>query len=234
MVHEPYSPLSLPRSRLFPATLALVLAGLAALLAACAGAPLPPTPTLAPTLAPTLTPTTATTASPTPCAPAPVVVPTLPAEIPRYTDLDPSTHLHMTGSYQVIDVDSYRLEVTGLVDHPLSLSYDNLRCMPKVEKRAKLVCLGFFEDEAVWAGASLVSVLDLAGVQASAAEIEMTSADGYSNHLTLGQAYRPGNFLAYEWEGESLPILHGFPVRAVFPGEYGAMWVKWLIKIEVR
>jgi sulfane dehydrogenase subunit SoxC len=40
-------------------------------------------------------------------------------------------------------------------------------------------------------------------------------------------------FLAYEWEGKALPALHGFPVRAVFPGLEGNQWVKWLTKIEV-
>jgi DMSO/TMAO reductase YedYZ molybdopterin-dependent catalytic subunit len=55
-----------------------------------------------------------------------------------------------------------------------------------------------------------VHILDLAGVQAAATEIEMTSADGYANTLALDQALRESNFLAYEWEAEPLPILHGF------------------------
>ena len=41
------------------------------------------------------------------------------------------------------------------------------------------------------------------------------------------------DFLAYEWEGEPVPILHGFPVRAVFPSLNGNKWVKWLIGIDV-
>jgi DMSO/TMAO reductase YedYZ molybdopterin-dependent catalytic subunit len=42
------------------------------------------------------------------------------------------------------------------------------------------------------------------------------------------------SFLAYELRGEPVPILHGFPVRAAFPGQPGFYWVKWLVKIEVR
>ena len=41
-------------------------------------------------------------------------------------------------------------------------------------------------------------------------------------------------FLAYELRGEPVPILHGFPVRAAFPGLPGFYWVKWLVKIEVK
>jgi DMSO/TMAO reductase YedYZ molybdopterin-dependent catalytic subunit len=40
-------------------------------------------------------------------------------------------------------------------------------------------------------------------------------------------------FLAYEWEQQPVPIIHGFPIRAAFPGLLGANWVKWLVKIEV-
>jgi sulfane dehydrogenase subunit SoxC len=46
-------------------------------------------------------------------------------------------------------------------------------------------------------------------------------------------AMKPGNFLAYEWEGHALPRLHGFPIRAVLPGLEGNQWVKWIVGIEV-
>ena len=108
-----------------------------------------------------------------------------------------------------------------------------LRCMPRIEKHAKLVCLGFFEDEATWAGASLTYILNLAGVQEGATRLFMTSADGYENNLTLEQARRESNFLAYEWEGEPLPVSHGFPVRAALTNNIGGEWVKWLVEIDV-
>ena len=169
---------------------------------------------------------------PTPCPLTAVVVPTVPAEIPGYTELDPSTDLHMTGSWQEIELEAYRLEITGKVDRPLSLTYDELRCMPKVERRLVLVCPGFFEDTATWAGASLQRVLELARVQLGVKRIKMRSADGYAVTVEWDEIPEDG-FLAYEWEDEPLPILHGFPVRAVFPEVYGNKWVKWLVEIEV-
>ena len=168
----------------------------------------------------------------TPCALPPVVVPTVPAEIPGYTALDEATGLHMTGSVQQIDIETYRLTITGTVDHPLELSYDDLRCMSKVEQRCTLVCPGFFQDEATWAGAPLREVLERAGLPPEASGLRLTSADGYSVFVPLDDVLDDG-FLAYEWEGEPLPILHGFPVRAVFPSLDGGKWVKWLIEIEV-
>jgi DMSO/TMAO reductase YedYZ molybdopterin-dependent catalytic subunit len=140
----------------------------------------------------------------------------------------------MTGHPQDIDLESYRLEVTGNVDNPLSLTYDDLRCLPKVEVEATLVCPGFFEDEATWAGVPIQEVLALAGVQEGAAELRLVGADRYAASVPITVALSETSILAYEWEGEPLPILHGFPVRAAFPGQQGSKWVKWLLKVEVH
>ena len=169
----------------------------------------------------------------TPCAVPTIVVPTVPPTIPGYAQLDETTGLHVTGKAQKIDLESYRLEVTGKVKHPLKLSYDDLRCMPRIEARPTLICPGFFADTATWAGTPLKSVLELAGVQEKASGIRLISADGYSAPVPLSEALSDKNFLAYAWEGKPLPILHGFPVRAVFPELDGDTWMKWLVKIEV-
>ncbi|HVN96396.1 MAG TPA: molybdopterin-dependent oxidoreductase [Syntrophorhabdaceae bacterium] len=167
------------------------------------------------------------------CVVPPLVMPPTPAKIPEYAELDTTTGLHVTGTMQQIDLTTYRLEVTGTVDSPLKLAYDELRCMPRIEARLKLVCPEFFEDTATWAGASLKSVLQMAKVKTGATGIRLFGADGYSVMVPINAAMSDGTFLAYEWEGKALPALHGFPLRAVFPGSEGLEWVKWLIKIEV-
>jgi DMSO/TMAO reductase YedYZ molybdopterin-dependent catalytic subunit len=169
----------------------------------------------------------------TACVLTPVLAPTRPAQTPGYAELDETTGLHITGEAVEIDLADYRLEVTGKVDHPLSLTYDDLRCMTKIERRPELVCPGFFEDHATWAGVPLSEVLEQADVQPGAAGLRLVGADGYSALATVEMATSGKSFLAYEWEGEPLPILHSFPVRAVFPGHAGSSWVKWLIRIEV-
>lgn len=169
-----------------------------------------------------------------PCTLSPIVVPVLPDKIPGYTELDPETQLHVTGTAQVIDVHSYALEVTGKVSQPLNLKYDDLRCMPTIEARPTLVCPGFFVDTATWAGASLKHVLELADVQEGASHIRLVSADGYTTLVTMEKALSGKNYLAYELAGEPIPIIHGFPIRAVFPDMQGNKWVKWLVGIEVQ
>ena len=167
-----------------------------------------------------------------PCVLPTVIAPT-PAATPGNAELDSSTGLHYTGSVQTIDLATYRLVIDGLVDHPLKLSYDDLRCMPKIEVLTTIVCKGNFDDTAVWAGASLKYVLELAGIQPQAANIRLVGADGYNASVTREDAMSGKAFLAYEWEKQPVPIIHGFPVRAAFPGLLGANWVKWLLKIEV-
>jgi DMSO/TMAO reductase YedYZ molybdopterin-dependent catalytic subunit len=203
--------------------------------AACVPAQPPtatPTPSPTPTRLPTATIAPAVPGSVIQCALPTVIAPT-PAATPNYAGLDPSTGLHYTGSAQIIDLASYRLEIDGLVDYPLKLSYDDLRCMPKIEVQTTIVCIGNFDDTDVWAGASLKYVLELAGIQPQAANIRLIGADGYSASVSREDAMSGKAFLAYEWEKQPVPIIHGFPVRAAFPGLLGANWVKWLLKIEV-
>jgi len=192
-----------------------------------------PTSTSPATQAPTNTPV-ATLPVVTPCALSPIVVPTRPAITPGYAELDPATGLHITGNAPNVDLASYHLNVIGNVDRPLSLTYDDLRCMPKITLRCTLTCPGYFQDEATWSGASLNYVLALARARPEAMGIELVSADGYSMALPLDFARSENGFLAYEWEGQPLPILHGFPVRAVLPASSGGYWVKWLTEIDVH
>ncbi len=168
------------------------------------------------------------------CKLAPFIAPTMPAKIPGITQLDETSGLHMTGSVQVIDLATYRLTVNGMVDHPLSLSLDDLRCMKKITATSDLTCYGVFSDSGTWSGVPIQAVLEKAGVQADAKMVKFTSGDDYSVKVPIEGALDEKNFLAYEMEGKPLPILHGFPLRAVFPNEPGGQWVKWLVELTVE
>jgi len=200
------------------------------ILSACTASPAPIQPTQTePALLPTLAPTISSE-----CEPRPIVKPTMPAEIPGYAQLDTSTGLHITGTAQDIDLADYQLKVTGKVDHPMTLTYDELRCLPKMTAKPVLICKGYFEDIANWSGASLKYILDQAVIQDDAKSVFLVGGDGYQAYLNIEEATREDNFLAYEWEGQPLPILHGFPVRAVMPSMLGNKWIKWLIEIRVE
>ena len=164
----------------------------------------------------------------------PFVTPTLPAQIPAIGSVDPATGLHVNATPQVVDLATYRLAVTGRVTRPLSLSYDDLRGLPKVTATPDLLCPGNFIDRTTWSGVPLKTILEMAGIEPGAKKVSMKAADDYTASLDLDDALHPENFLAYEWMSEPLPVLHGFPVRAVMPGLTGYIWVKWLVEIVVE
>jgi DMSO/TMAO reductase YedYZ molybdopterin-dependent catalytic subunit len=104
-----------------------------------------------------------------------------------------------------VDLDSYRLEVTGLVDHPLRLSYNEVRCLPKVAAHVRLECPGFFADEVDPAGVTFASVIALAGPRSGAKSVRAISVEDYSMGFTLDEIQSEDNFLAYQWEDKPLP-----------------------------
>lgn len=221
-----------PRSAL---VLLATLISIVVMASACTASKAPVEPSPAPTTTSAVsTPVQAARLS---CDLPPVVAPTAPAEIPRYVELDPVTNLHMTGTppKEPIDLATYRLKITGKVDNPVELTYDEIRCLPKVQASPLLVCPGFFEDQATWAGTPISGVLDLAGMQEGATAITFKAAsDNYRVTLSLEEARNEQNLIAYEWEGEPLPRYHGFPFRLVMPGMDGNQWIKWITEIVVE
>ena len=201
--------------------------GLAGLLAACGGKVAGTTRTSVASTETSGATTTTTTLQP-------IVVPTLPATIPGYGQVDPATGLHVQGTPKVVDVASYRLKVDGKVANSLSLSYGDIRRLPKVTATPELICPGVFTDTATWSGASLKTILEMAGVASDATQIRVNGADGHYSYLDLKYALVPENFLAYELRGQTMPVLQGFPIRAVLPGQTGSLWVKWLLEIVVE
>lgn len=138
----------------------------------------------------------------------------------------------MMGSPQVLDQESYRLTVTGLVDHPLSLTYDDLRCMPKMTETVTTTCYNF-QDTATWSGVLIRDVLSKAGVQPGAKKVIQNGADGASRKVDLEMAMDGHNFLAYQMGNHPLPVLFGFPVRSIFIDVAGMYSVKWLTSLEI-
>jgi DMSO/TMAO reductase YedYZ molybdopterin-dependent catalytic subunit len=142
--------------------------------------------------------------------------------------------LHRTGRPQDYDINIYRLVVEGLVETPLSLSYEDLFSRPQVTEEVLLICPGFFWDNAVWTGTPLRLILEEAGISPEASEVRFEAGDGYARTMPLEDALGDGVFLAYEVNGEPLPKEHGYPIRVVARHQYGNRWVKWLERIEVQ
>lgn len=157
-----------------------------------------------------------------------------PAEVDNSTlPITAVEDLNRTGRPQEYDIETYRLAIEGLVDNPLSLSYTELQARPQVTEVVLLICPGYFWDNAEWTGTPLKSILEEAGISPQATQVRFEGRDGYNRTMSLEDALADGVFLAYQVNGEPLPVEHGYPVRLVARHQYGNMWVKWLERIEL-
>ena len=148
--------------------------------------------------------------------------------------ITPVEQIHLTGSAPEIDIAKYRLTVDGLVDTPLSLTYDAIMQYPTVTEVVLLICPGVFADNAQWTGVPVATILAEAGIKPQASQVTFYAADQYQVTLSLDEAQRDGVFLAHTVDGQILPKEHGYPLRLVVKGEYGSNWVKWVDHIEIK
>jgi DMSO/TMAO reductase YedYZ molybdopterin-dependent catalytic subunit len=131
-------------------------------------------------------------------------------------------------------ISDYRLVVDGLVDNPLSLTYDAILHYPVVSDTLWLVCPGYFETQNEWSGVPVAQILSDAGIKPEAARIKFSSSGGYSQELSIQDAQKEGVFLAYKCDGQVLSENDGYPLRLVAKDQIGAVWVKMLAHIEVK
>lgn len=132
-----------------------------------------------------------------------------------------------------IEISDYKLDVTGLVSSPLSLTYNELKDLPAEERLVELPCVEGWSETAQWRGPRLQGLLDTAGVRENAKTVVFYSPGGYTTSLTLEDVQKTDPLLAYEVNGETLPHDQGFPVRLVVPDKLGYKWIKWVEKIEL-
>ena len=156
-----------------------------------------------------------------------------------------------------VDLATWRLKIDGNVSAPLNLSMDELSRMPSFELPAVLECAGngrsFYEPavagvqwangavgNGTWKGVRLRDLLDRAQIKPGTVEILFDGADvpigamaDFQRTIPIKKALDPNTLLAYELNGQPLPVQHGFPLRAVVPGWAGDNWMKWMVGVRV-
>ncbi len=154
--------------------------------------------------------------------------------------ITPNDEFYITSyrSPPTIRLNEWSLSVKGLVDRPITLTYDQLIVKPTVSQIVTLECVGNtvageFLSTAAWEGVRLKQLLDDAGVKSGAYDVVFRAADGYSDSIRLERAMAGDVLIAHQMNGVPLPLGHGFPARIIVPGHYGMKSVQWLTEVEV-
>ncbi len=140
-----------------------------------------------------------------------------------------------------VDTSTWSLTVTGMVDTPLTFSFDDILAMDLREFVVTLTCVsnevgGGLVGNARWLGVPVREILAQASPQSGADMVLSRSVDGYTASTPLASLTDDGldAILAVGMNGEPLPLEHGFPVRMVVPGLYGYVSAtKWLTELKV-
>jgi DMSO/TMAO reductase YedYZ molybdopterin-dependent catalytic subunit len=148
----------------------------------------------------------------------------------------------------------WRLTIDGQVERPYTLTYAELRQLPAARLVAFLECYGngrhrFAEQgqpaeglpwrngaigNAEWTGVPVAQLLERAGVQRGAVQVECRAGGDHAFARGVEVAKLLDDaILAYAMNGQDLPIAHGGPVRLVVPGWGGINWVKWIVGMTV-
>ena len=140
-----------------------------------------------------------------------------------------------------VDPSGWSLQVTGMVEEPLSLSWQELLAKPMVERYVTIACVsnpvgGNLIGNARWLGWPIRELLARARPKSGADMVLSRSVDGFTASTPLEVLTDPGTdaMLAIAMNGEPLPPEHGFPVRMIVPGLYGFVSAtKWVSELKV-
>jgi DMSO/TMAO reductase YedYZ molybdopterin-dependent catalytic subunit len=158
---------------------------------------------------------------------------------PEEARLPPGQHL--VNNWPVLDLgvqpnvsrETWRLDLDGEVDHPLSWRWADYAAQKQTTKLSDIHCVtswSRYDNE--WQGVSTHDVLEAARVKDTAHHVILHSDDGYTTNLTLADFASEEALLAHSWQGKPLTPEHGGPVRLILPHLYFWKSAKWLRRIQ--
>ena len=154
----------------------------------------------------------------------------------RHLEIQPLEKFGTMGlSDHQTELNAWRLTVSGEVKKNFSLTYDQLRGLPGVERPVLMICPGFFANHGVWKGFSLAEMAKRAGIEKGVNFVTLSGPAGLyekTGRFPLKDIQSAKVFLAYQVNGEPLTQKHGYPLRLVAEGYYGYEWIKYVDAIR--
>jgi len=133
------------------------------------------------------------------------------------------------GNVPHVDTRAWTFDVSGLVERPFSLSYDELLALPRKTVQCDIHCVTRWSRlDNTFEGVAVQLLLERAGVKPEAQYCLVSAEQGFTTNLPLADLDRPDNLVALKWGGEWLAPEHGWPARLLVPHLYFWKSAKWL------
>lgn len=144
------------------------------------------------------------------------------------------------GDVPDVSTRDWRLELGGLVENPVTLTWEEFLALPQAEDVSDFHCVTAWSRlNNHWAGVRFRTIAELVVPKESATWILCTgydrdamSGESYTTNVPLVRAVEDDVLLVHMWEGKPLPREHGGPVRMITPKLYAWKGTKWIYKIE--
>src|SRR5262245_46065290 len=132
-----------------------------------------------------------------------------------------------------VDLDEWRLEVSGLAQRAGDYTLDDFRRLPKVVQNTRHLCIEGWDVIGNYGGVRVADVLDEVGADPNARYLEIACADDYYESIDMASACHPQSLLCHEMYGEPLTREHGAPLRLVMPVKLGYKQAKYIVGLRV-
>ena len=128
---------------------------------------------------------------------------------------------------------AFRLRVHGEVESPFELDFPSLLAMPQIEQTCDVHCVTKWTVlGSHWTGVRVAELAKRAKLKKSARFVIFEAAEGYTSNVPIDEGLAPNVLVAHRYEGESLELPHGPPVRALVPDLYFWKSAKWLTGVR--
>ncbi len=122
---------------------------------------------------------------------------------------------------RVVDGDSFKLEVSGLVADKHAWTLPELRALPQADQVTRHICVEGWSAIGKWGGVPFATFQQRVGADTSARYVGFKCADDYFTSIDMATALHPQTLLALTYDGQVLPPKYGFPMKLRMPTKLG-------------
>ena len=137
------------------------------------------------------------------------------------------------GDTPVVDVSTWTFRCFGMVEHPVSWTWQEFNSLPRVQVTSDIHCVtrwSRFDNR--WEGVAISEILRRVGVRPEAVAVMVHAEEDYTTNLLLSDLNSDDALLAIKHDGKDLPAEHGGPCRLVVPKLYFWKSAKWVTGFE--